>query len=43
MGKMINLVLSILRFRKWEEKKDDVADRHSGIMGNREVKSRGDR
>ncbi|CAJ0949294.1 unnamed protein product [Ranitomeya imitator] len=36
-GKITSLVLSTLSLRKREEKKEDMADRHSGILESREV------
>lgn len=37
-GKMMNSVLSMLRFRK-REKEEDMADRHSGILESRKLTS----
>ncbi|CAJ0961990.1 unnamed protein product, partial [Ranitomeya imitator] len=38
-GKIVSSDLSTLNFRKREEKKEEMADRHSGILESREVTS----
>ena len=39
MGKMMNSILSMLSFRKREEKKEDMGDRHCGILDSKVVMS----
>ena len=38
-GKMMNSVLSMLSFRKQEEKNEDMEDRHCGILDSKVVMS----
>ena len=38
-GKIMNSVLSMLSFRKRKEKKDDIEDRHCGILDSKVVMS----